>query len=143
VETDAWAPVYPRPAEGVTPRQDSGGDRDGDGSQPGSDDFVGLRDYRPGDPLRRIDWKALAAERGLLSKQFGSGGGEPLWLDWAHWPYLATEARLSRLCREIIEAHRLGRPYGLRLPGGQIEPALGEPHKRVCLTALALYGEAP
>jgi len=141
VETDAWSAVYPRPAEGVTQRQDSGGDREGDGSRPGTDDFVGLRDYRPGDPLRRIDWKALAAERGLLSKQFGSGGGEPLWLDWAHWPYLANEARLSRLCREIIEAHHLGRPYGLRLPDRQIDPALGEPHKRACLTALALHGE--
>ena len=84
-----------------------------------------------------------AAERGLLSKQFGSGGGEPLWLDWAHWPYLTIEPRLSRLSREIIEAHHLGRPYGLRLPDLQIEPALGEPHRRACLTALALHGEGP
>lgn len=143
VETDAAALVYPRPAEGVAARQDSGGHSGGDGVRPGSEDFLGLRDYRPGDPLRRVDWRALAAERGLLTKQFGAGGGEPLWLDWEHWPQLAQEARLSRLCREVLEAHRLGRPYGLRLPDQQIAPALGEAHRRACLAALALHGETP
>lgn len=143
VETDAWAPVYPSPAAaGDMARPDSAGQGGGDGRQPGADDFVGLRDYRPGDPLRRLDWKALAAERGLLTKQFGSGGAEPLWLDWAQWPYLAPEARLSRLCREVLDAHHGGRPYGLRLPEREIGPALGEAHKRACLTALALHGEA-
>lgn len=140
LETEAWSPVYPRPAEGATPWQDSDGHQDALGDQPGADDFIGLRDYHPGDPLRRLDWKAFAAERGLLTKQFGSGGSEPVWLEWAHWPYLATEARLSRLCREVLEAHHMGRPFGLRMPALQIEPALGEAHKRACLSALALYG---
>jgi uncharacterized protein (DUF58 family) len=142
VDADASALVYPLPADMAAAHPpDSAGDGGGDGQRPGAEDFLGLRDYRPGDPLRRLDWKALAGERGLLTKQFGSGGGESLWLDWADWPYLAEEARLSRLCRGLLDAHRAGRPYGLRLPGREIAPALGDDHRRDCLAALALHGE--
>jgi uncharacterized protein (DUF58 family) len=142
LETESWVPVYPRPADAATPWPDKGEGSEAEGRRPGAEDFLGLRDYRPGDTPRHVDWKALAGERGLLTKQFGSGGGEPLWLEWEAWPYLATEARLSRLCREVLEAHHAGRPYGLSLPGIRIDPALGEAHRRACLTALALYGEA-
>lgn len=144
VDADAWAPVYPRPAEAAAaPPAQGGGSAAGEGRRPGAEDFVGLRDYRPGDPIRRLDWKALAGERGVLTKQFGDGGAERLWLDWADWPFLPEEARLSRLCREVLTAHRAGCRYGLRLPERQIEPALGEAHRRACLTALALHGASP
>lgn len=140
LDTPTWSPVYPRPAEVAAPRPDDGGQQDAAGIAVGAEDFVGVRNYRPGDSPRRIDWKALAAERGLHTKQFGSGGGEPLWLDWAQWSHLGVEARLSRLCRDVLDAHHAGRPYGLRLPDAQIDPALGEAHRRACLTALALHG---
>jgi uncharacterized protein (DUF58 family) len=143
VETDTWALVYPRPAQAPAPaRPDRAGGSGGEGGHAGAEDFVGLREYRPGDPIRQMYWKALAGERGLLSKQFGSGGGETLWLDWSDWSYLGEEARLSRLCREVLEAHRAARPYGLRLPGRQIAPALGEAHRQACLSALALHGQS-
>jgi uncharacterized protein (DUF58 family) len=143
LESEAWSPVYPTPADAGTPWPDKGEGSEVEGRRPGSEDFLGLRDYRPGDTPRQVDWKALAGERGLLTKQFGSGGGEPLWLDWDAWPYLPEEARLSRLCREVLDAHQQGRAYGLRLPATVLEPALGESHRRACLTALALYGETP
>jgi uncharacterized protein (DUF58 family) len=144
VEADAWAPAWPRPAELASPplAADSEGHGEGGGQRQGTEDFVGLREYRPGDSPRQLHWKALAAGRGLLTKQFGAGGHETLWLDWSDWSYLDTEARLSRLCREVLDAHQRGQPFGLILPGQRIEPALGEAHKRACLTALALYGEA-
>ncbi len=143
LEFDAWVPVYPRPApQAVPPAHPSGGL--GTGSRvTGTEDFAGLRTYRPGDPLRRIDWKALAAERGLHTRTFASGGGEPLWLDWAAWPELGVEARLSLLSRAVVDAHLSGRRYGLRLPAVEIAPGSGETHRRTCLTALAVYGEAP
>lgn len=141
VDSGASALVWPRPAEMAgAPQALDGEGLEGDGQRQGADDFVGLRDYHPGDAPGQLYWKAEAGGRGLLTKQFGTGGHEPLWLDWAHWPYLETEARLSRLCREVIDAHRRGRPYGLRLPGAAIGPGRGEAHRRACLDALALFG---
>lgn len=35
-----------------------------------SDEFVGLRDYRPGDPLRHIDWKAWARAGKPIVREF-------------------------------------------------------------------------
>jgi hypothetical protein len=35
-----------------------------------SPEFVGLRDYRPGDPLRRIDWKAWAKEGRPIVREY-------------------------------------------------------------------------
>jgi len=141
VDSDAWVPVWPRPAQAAAPRRTAAGQGGDGGREAGAEDFVGLREYRPGDPPRHIDWKALAGERGLLTKQFASGGGEPLWMDWEEWTYLAPEARLSRLCRDVLDAHHGGRPYGLRLPGRVLGPAQGETHRQACLNALALYGE--
>ncbi|CAK0748829.1 Conserved repeat protein [Gammaproteobacteria bacterium] len=56
------------------------------------DEFIGLRDYRPGDPLKRIDWKGLArlgrpvvkeyqdeyfVRYGLILDTFGAAAGAP------------------------------------------------------------------
>jgi uncharacterized protein (DUF58 family) len=141
VDSGASALVWPRPAElAATPSAVDGDGLEGDGQRQGAEDFVGLREYRPGDAPGQLYWKAMAGGRGLLTKQFGAGGHEPLWLDWENWPYLEIEARLSRLCREVLDAHHRGQPYGLVLPGRRIEPALGETHRQACLDALALYG---
>lgn len=106
----------------------------------GSDDFAGLRGYRSGDSLRHIHWKALAREQGLQTKQFGGDRSERLWLDWRMLEGLEGEARLSQLCRWVIEAERLDLEYGLWLPGEIIDPGRGTQHRQQCLRALALYG---
>jgi uncharacterized protein (DUF58 family) len=105
----------------------------------GADDFVGLRGYHAGDSLRHVDWKALARGRGLLSRQFGGDRADQVWIDWEGWPGLETEARLSRLCRCILDAARSQVDYGLRLPGREIEPAHGTAHEHRCLAALARF----
>ena len=61
-----------------------------------------------------------------------------LWLDFAQAGPADREARLARLAAWVLQAERLGQPYGLRLPGQAIAPAAGEAHKRRCLEALAL-----
>jgi uncharacterized protein (DUF58 family) len=136
--------VYPRPAE-ATPMHSSphyvNSDRGDRGV--GADDFVGLRRDRPGDPPSHLDWKALARERGLVTRQFGGDRSERLWLDWETLPGLETEARLSRLCRMVLDAAGQEVRYGLRLPGCRIAPAAGEAHKHRCLAALARFGAAP
>jgi len=106
----------------------------------GADDFVGLRPYHPGDSLRHLNWKALARERGLLTKQFGGDRADELLLRWDQLPQLDTEARLSQLCRWVLEAERRGLHYGLQLPNQQIPPGSGAAHQQDCLKALALHG---
>lgn len=133
--------VYPAPAPladlpaswGLT--GDGGG---GTGTGAG-DDFAGLREYRRGDVPAHIAWKALAAGRGYLTKQFAAGAPALLWLDWAGLPDADTERRLSILCRGVLEAERSGRPYGLRLPGTVLAPDSGPKHAARCLEALALH----
>lgn len=134
--------VYPRPATDGDPPTEACYTRSEDGDRGvGADDFVGLRGYRHGDSPRQIDWKALARERGLLSKQFGGDRTERIELDWELLPPLDTEQRLSLLCRFVLQAEARAHSYGLRLPGCEIPPGQGERHKQRCLAALANFGE--
>jgi uncharacterized protein (DUF58 family) len=146
----AWAPValelrclvYPRPEAARFPPPAVlhllGGGRNGLGA---GDDFLGLRDYRPGDSPRHIAWKAAAQERGTLTKLFGGHAAKEVWLDWEGLAGLETETRLSRLTRWVLDCDALGIPYGLRLPGTTRAPALTPEHRRACLEALALFGQ--
>lgn len=103
------------------------------------DDFAGLREYRPGDPPRRIAWKALARHDALRVKAFEASPAGDRWLDWSRLDDLEPEARLEQLCRWVLAAHADGGRYGLVLPGLRIPPAAGPVHRTQCLEALALY----
>lgn len=106
----------------------------------GEDDFAGLRNYRPGEALHRVAWKAMARDDVMRSKQFSSPEGDELFLDWNALSDLPNdEARLSQLCRWLIQAQQGGHRYGLQLPGQQIPPNDGPQHQHDCLKALALY----
>jgi len=140
--TDAHVVVYPKPAvRGPVPalvpayRPSAVGDLG-----VGADEFVGPRDYRPGDSPRRLDWKALARERGLVVKQFGGDRAARVWLDWGRLPAVDTEARLGLLCRQVLDAEEAGLTYGLRVPGRTVPMGHGDAHKHRCLEALATYG---
>ncbi|MCU7935984.1 MAG: DUF58 domain-containing protein [Candidatus Thiodiazotropha sp. (ex Dulcina madagascariensis)] len=133
--------VYPQPAGSGEPpptpvytRSDAG-DRG-----VGTDDFVGLRNFRPGDSPRHIDWKAHARERGLLSKQFGGDRTEEVRLDWDLLQERDPEKRLSLLCRFILQAEAREQSYALRIPGQKIESGMGPMHQQRCLSALARFG---
>ncbi len=114
----------------------------GDGPTGANDEeeFAGLREYRPGDPPRRIAWKALARTDELRVKAFEAVAADDTWLDWGSVEGLAPEARLEQLCFWILEADRAGRAYGLLLPGARISTGHGPEHKHRCLEALALSG---
>ncbi len=132
--------VYPAPGP-VCPLPLSP-DRDGSthaGSRYEGDDFSGLREYRVGDSPRRVHWKAVARGLGMQSKMFSGSNVSTLWLDWDSLGDLDTEARLSQLCRWILDAESRGCLYGLRIPGTEIEPNSGPAHRHECLKALALW----
>jgi uncharacterized protein (DUF58 family) len=140
---DARCLVYPAPAPNLAApavSRASGGQRRA--QRPGSDDFMGLRTYHPGDSPRHIDWKAAARGQTLLIKTFGDNAGAEVWLDWRDYPGQDTESRLGQLCRGVLWAEESGHAYGLILPGEVIAACSGEEHKHRCLRALALYEAA-
>jgi uncharacterized protein (DUF58 family) len=105
----------------------------------GVDDFSGFRTYRPGDSPRHVFWKAVAREQTLLTKQFGGDRADELWLDWRDLDAQDNEARLSQLCRWVLDAAHDRQCYGMRLPGVEIAVASGDAHKQHCLEALARF----
>lgn len=132
--------AYPEPAlPGPPPPTLAEGKYQAGMQQTGSEDFRGLRTYRPGDSLRHVHWKAWAREQGMLIKEFGSNQAHSCWLDFAATGERDAEARLRRLCRWILEAERGQVSYGLRLPGLAIAPARGNAHRDRCLAALATF----
>ena len=133
--------VYPAPAVDAPPLPEPLGGRGlGRPNDVGEDDFSGLRAYQPGDSPRRIAWKASAREQELLTKRFTGTGEEARWFDWAQLPVMGDEARLSVLCRWVLEAHAEDLAYGLKLPGTLIPPGAGDDQRDRCLKALALHG---
>lgn len=140
INIDMRALVYPVPSserklpDEVLIQDGSSGDQG-----KGDDDFSSLRPYHPGDSLRHVHWKALAREQGLVTKQFGGGASEQLWLKWEMLGRLPTEEKLSRLTRWVLEADSHGMAYGLELPDRKINPQRGDGHRHQCLEALALF----
>ena len=132
--------VYPQPAgHSRLPHNSAAGSGRRQSQTVGNDDFSGTRRYQPGDPPAHIAWKALAKGHEVLTKQFSEESGEELWLDWNNLPGLTTEQRLSQLCQWVLNLHQQGKRYGLRIPGTEIKPNIGEQQRKACLEALALF----
>jgi uncharacterized protein (DUF58 family) len=108
------------------------------GIEPG-DDFAGVRAYVPGESQRHIDWKAVARGQSLLTKQFAAETKGAVHLDFFELRFADVEEKLSQLTLWVIEAERARQPYGLRLPGFDISPGLGQMHFHRCLRALSLF----
>jgi uncharacterized protein (DUF58 family) len=140
VHADYGAVAWPKPAQrGRLPpsvETDTGGAQD---RAPGEADFAGLRPYQVGDSLHRIAWKAYARGLGLHTKQYAGTDVVSHVFDWDSLEGLDTEARLSQLCRWILDAHERDEAYGLRLPGRLIDANVGSAHLNRCLRSLALF----
>ena len=134
--------VYPTPSTGqvAPPQSQYRAKQTGDRGY-GVDDFVGLRSYHAGDPLRHIHWKAYARTQNLLVKQFGGDRSDEVMLDWRSLSGMDTEAKISRLTRWVLDAERENLDYGLWLPDVEIPPARGPEQQHRCLKALALHGK--
>jgi uncharacterized protein (DUF58 family) len=135
---DSAALVYPRPAAQGVPLPPDGADREtGTDLRHGEEDFAGLRAFRHGDPPRRIAWKAYARTGELLVREHRGGAVAQMWIDWDQLPAPDIESRVSQMTRLVIDAHRDGRQWGLRLPDQNIRPGRGPEHFHRCLASLA------
>jgi uncharacterized protein (DUF58 family) len=122
------------------PLPPDGADREtGTDSRHGEEDFAGLRAFRRGDPPRRIAWKAYARTGELLVREHRGGAVDQVWIDWDKVTAPDIENRLSRMTRLVIDAHRNGCQWGLRLPDQNIGPGRGAEHFHCCLASLARF----
>lgn len=138
--------VYPAPEADPPPFPEAQPGPSGAGARRarGDDDFAGLREYAPGDPLRRVAWRRAAGGGPLSVKQFDAPASATLALRWDQTRALRDpEARLSRLAAWVRLAERAGTRFGLSLPGGGLAPGSGEAHARQALRLLALHALPP
>lgn len=134
--------VYPSPeAEGVAP-PDPGGDGPSNRTRAQGDQPHHLREYRSGDTMRQIAWKASARTDRLMVREYEASAQREIDLDWFNLLPLPHEARIRRLTRWVLEAERLGSRWRLRLPGVVLGPGRGPEHRHACLRALALMPDA-
>lgn len=103
------------------------------------DDFAGIRAYVHGESQRHIDWRAVARGQPLMTKQFTAEAEGVVYFDFSALRLADVEERLSQLALWVIEAERARRAYGLRLPGTEIPPAIGQTHFHQCMRALSLF----
>jgi uncharacterized protein (DUF58 family) len=140
LDLDMCCLVYPTPVACSLPEavSHSGGGK-GSSTQPGGDDFHGLRNFQPGDSLKQVAWKNLARGQGLKVKQFVDSSDDRFMLDWAMFAGFDAEGRLSRLCYWVLKLARSDVDYGLNIPGVVIQPGRGDAHRHRLLSALALW----
>ncbi|TAL73898.1 MAG: DUF58 domain-containing protein [Rhodanobacter sp.] len=142
----AWSWLHPAQSVLVWPRAEAAGPspHQPDASQaqlvarPG-EELAALRDYRPGDALRHIAWKASAHHLDLMVKEFDHPQPRETWrLDWDALRTLDRESRIARLARWVGEAEAQGHRYSLRLPNDDIAVGSGAAHYARCMSALAV-----
>jgi uncharacterized protein (DUF58 family) len=143
---DARAIVYPTPEALSTPLPMAGGPGAQAGGGPGNDEFAGIRNYQPGDPLRHMAWRQIArldpALGGMLAtKHFEGGARHDVVLDFQQLPpSLDLELRLARMTRWVLDAERATLPYAFRLGAVSFPAGNGPAHQAACLRALAQFG---
>lgn len=108
--------------------------RQGEGTE-----LDGVRAWRRGDALRQVAWKKVAKSGELVSRETSQSSARELWLAWNDIHAPGSEARLSRLAAWVLAAERQGLACGLRLPGRELPPGLGEGHRRQALDLLGQW----
>lgn len=145
LDMDLQAIVYPKPmASDVLPAGAGGknkqqGEQSQQRHQQGYEDFEGLKDFVPGEPLAHISWKHLARGQGLQLKTFSEPIASSDVLDYQVLTGLDRETRLSRLAWWVERLSQQQQAFALRLPNQEIPVGTGASHREQCLTALALF----
>ncbi|NOX50838.1 MAG: DUF58 domain-containing protein [Gammaproteobacteria bacterium] len=117
VDINARGLVYPKPIFQDTPNLQSSKHRD-DGvliDPLGSDDFVDIREYTQGDPIKNILWRAYAKTNSLVVKRYASYLEPRLWFSFDDCVG-GMEERLSRLVGLALQATQGEREFGLKQP---------------------------
>jgi uncharacterized protein (DUF58 family) len=149
MDADVSLIVFPAPKKCplsliYTDEQRSTGDITSDRSGFESD-LLSIRDYRYGDPLKYIHWKASARTQKLKTKELSSFSHRPQIIDFGNLEVKDIEERLSYVTYYILRSFRLNIPVGLRIGGKVFKPAGGGNTgggRIAMLRELALYEKA-
>ena len=131
--------VYPKPAPNPPPLPKAGSGDEGAVRTGEGDHFHGLREYKRGDSLRLIAWRASARHQKLYSREMESPSEDACELNWYLMGGGDTEEKLSILTAWVLRAERRQIPYSLEMPGVGLPADLGEGHRDACLEILALF----
>lgn len=110
------------------------------GSTDDREHFDAVREYRPGDPLRDVNWKTSAKrQRGLFVTEF-AGTGETqtvcIAVESTRGRADAVAEAAASVATYLLEQ---GAPVGIDSPGESLDPATGDPHRRRILSVLATF----
>jgi uncharacterized protein (DUF58 family) len=139
IEPSAPCLVWPQPAERAPPLPEHGTPRQGSQARQRDEgeEFHSLRQWREGDPLHRIAWKATQRHQTLLSREFREERSREIFLDLQRTPGRDLEERIRIVTAWILRAHAEGRSWSLKLGTKTLGPAGDPSHLRECLRALA------
>ncbi|NND45819.1 MAG: DUF58 domain-containing protein [Xanthomonadales bacterium] len=133
--------VYPAPAKNPPPLPRQGSGLGGQARKGEGEQVHGLRQYRTGDPLRRVAWRTSARHDQLYTREMESPRDDACEINWENLPGVSVEARISLLTAWVLMADHHQVEYSLVLPGTHIPAGLGNEHRNRCLEALALFGK--
>jgi len=131
--------VYPSPAPDAPPLPKTGHGDHGAAHKGDGEHFHGLREYQPGDPLKRVAWRTSARHQKLFTREMELPREEACEFNWQLVPAKGVEEKLSILTAWILRAEHHQVPYSLEMPTTALPPDLGEEHRVACLKVLALY----
>jgi uncharacterized protein (DUF58 family) len=98
-----------------------------------------LRDYTPGDSLKRVAWKQVAKSGDWYTRTGDTGHRQEIELSWQAVALTDTEARLSRMAAWLLRAHNENCAYDLTLPNGHLPLADGSQQFADASLLLAAY----
>ena len=98
-----------------------------------------LREYVPGDSLKRVAWKQVAKSGEWYTRTGEAGQRGEVDLRWDAVTINDTEARLSRMAAWIDRARNENVAFSLSMPTGTLPLADSAPHHMEALAMLATY----
>jgi len=103
-------------------------------------EFDRVREYNPGDPLRKIDWKSSAKHSDLHVVEFSEHAGQEAVVVAGVAARTAVD-EMARTVATLVEAALdAGLDVGLTVPAGDCEPDSGPAHRERLLRLLARTG---
>jgi uncharacterized protein (DUF58 family) len=133
--------VEPQPESPPPPLPLMAGDNDSSTSRNAhlAHDPDSLRDYAPGDSLKRVAWKQVAKSGDWYTRTGDSGHRQEIELSWQALTLTDTEARLSRMAAWLLRANNENCAYELTLPNGHLPLADGSQQYADAALLLAAY----
>jgi len=139
LQLDVRTLVYPAPRGDLPEPESPGGELGGSRAGSGQDELAWLRAFREGDSPRQVACKAYARGAPLLVREYRGYVAAIREFSFNALPGLAAEARLSQLCRWIIDAAARNETWTLALPGAAPLNGGGAAHRLESLERLARF----